>query len=147
MRFVLDIEANGFYDEADTIWCAVFRDIDNDVVLPFIAPDGVDLYEMFDMTDLLIGHNIIDYDLPLIEKLFGVKYSGEVFDTYTASCLLNPDRKNGHSLKAWGNTLGFPKGEHHDFDEYSPDMLKYCMRDTEITKKVYEVLSHEMGLE
>ena len=56
------------------------------------------------------------------------------------SQMANPVRDGGHSLEAWGNTLGYPKIEYEDFTCFSEDMLKYCVRDVEITDKVYKAL-------
>jgi DNA polymerase-1 len=45
--------------------------------------------------------------------------------------------KSPHSLAAWGIRLGYPKGDHDDFTEYSEEMARYCERDAELAVKVY----------
>jgi DNA polymerase I-like protein with 3'-5' exonuclease and polymerase domains len=58
------------------------------------------------------------------------------------SQLFNPIRE-GHSLKAWGERLGFPKGEVETFEVYTPDMLEYCKQDVNITHKLFNLLQEE----
>jgi DNA polymerase I-like protein with 3'-5' exonuclease and polymerase domains len=59
--------------------------------------------------------------------------------------LYNPSLEDGHSLAAWGQRLGFAKGEFTDFDSgWSKEMEEYCIQDTLVTKKLYEHLTKEM---
>ena len=52
---------------------------------------------------VLIGHNILGYDIPVINKLYDVDLSrNNIKDTLVMSRLFNPVRENGHSLKTWG---------------------------------------------
>jgi DNA polymerase I-like protein with 3'-5' exonuclease and polymerase domains len=90
---------------------------------------------------LLIGHNVIDFDLNVIEKVLGIDTSGyNVIDTLTLSRLYNPQLEGGHSLRAWGDRLGFPKGSHEDYTKLSPEMVEYCEQDCEVTHKLYDKL-------
>jgi DNA polymerase I-like protein with 3'-5' exonuclease and polymerase domains len=61
------------------------------------------------------------------------------------SRLYNPSLEDGHSLAAWGQRLGFPKGDFKDFDSgLSDEMIKYCEQDTLVTKQLYLYLTKEM---
>ena len=160
MRLVFDLEANGLYNahqnktgdwekEADTIWCIVTKDIDtgevhkykNGVICTTAIESGI---EVLQLADELIGHNIIDYDLRLIKKLYP-SFSPKclVLDTYILSSLLNPDRKGGHSLGQYGEELGIAKPVHEDWSKFSPEMLHRCTEDVHINHKVYELLMEE----
>jgi len=139
-RYVLDIETDGFYDDVTKIWCAVAKNIKDGTYIYLTNPDDTDFVHLFRDTDLLIMHNGIDFDVPVIKKILGVDYKGKVFDTYTASCLLNPDRVKGHSLKAWGERFNFPKGDHSDWTKYSTDMMVYCKRDVDVCERIYNEL-------
>ena len=89
----------------------------------------------------LIGHNIIDYDIPVLERILGTDFgSCNVTDTLVLSRLADPSREGGHSLEAWGQRLGCPKGEHNDWDNYSPEMVEYCEQDVRVNVKVYNAL-------
>jgi DNA polymerase I-like protein with 3'-5' exonuclease and polymerase domains len=89
-------------------------------------------------------HNGISFDAPVLNRLLGcnIKLS-QIRDTLIESQLYNPIRDGGHSLEAWGKTLGFEKGDFHDFAHYSPEMLEYCKRDTEVTRLVAQKLEVE----
>jgi len=94
--------------------------------------------------DTFIMHNGVSFDAPILNRLTGseIKLS-QVRDTLIESQLYNPTRDKGHSLSAWGERLGFPKGDHTDFEYYSPEMLEYCKQDVRVTRKVAQELSKE----
>lgn len=92
---------------------------------------------------ILVSYNGIGYDLPLLSKLHGFKYNlDDQIDCLLLSRLYYPDRE-GHSLGYWGNKLGFNKGDHTDFSSFSRDMLVYCIRDVDLTRRVYYTLEEE----
>lgn len=137
-RIILDIEANGF--NPDKIWCVVTLDVDTKEVVSYTQTYGQlkkDLAEV----DEIIGHNILGYDIPVIERLLDIDFSSiKLTDTLVLSRITNPTRSGGHSLGAWGESLGYPKGEFTDFSAYSKEMLDYCITDTKVNMKVYERL-------
>lgn len=91
--------------------------------------------------DELIMHNGIGYDVPVLNKLTDVDLSKhKITDTLVMSRLENPSRDNGHSLRAWGDRLGFPKGDHNDWTRLSDEMVVYCEQDLRITDQVYTTL-------
>lgn len=93
-----------------------------------------------------IGHNIIDFDKERLEALWGVDFTGcDFIDTLVMSRLDNPVRDGGHSLAAWGDKLGYPKMEFDDYDNFSPEMVKYCLQDTLVTLKVYTNLTFKLA--
>lgn len=68
-----------------------------------------------------------------------------MYDTLVSSRLLSPSLEGGHSLEAWGQRLGFPKGDFKDWDAgYSPEMEAYCIQDTLVTEKLYKHLTAEL---
>jgi len=145
-RVVFDIEANGFYEDVRSIWCIVAHDLESGVTRrysPFDIDEGV---RYLRSADVLIGHNIIGYDLPVIWKVHGAWDTVPlVLDTLVLSCFLMPERWGGHGLEAWGKLLGFPKGDFHDFSTYSKEMLEYCERDVKLNIKILEKLEVEYG--
>jgi DNA polymerase I-like protein with 3'-5' exonuclease and polymerase domains len=141
MRIVLDIETNSTHDE---IWLAVCRDIDNDKVTRFRGRDA--LQDLLNRADKIITHNGIFFDFPVLKKLWNIQVKkSQVIDTLVLSRLYNPSLEDGHSLAAWGQRLGFPKGEFTDFDGgITDEMIKYCEQDTLVTKQLYLHLTKEM---
>jgi DNA polymerase I-like protein with 3'-5' exonuclease and polymerase domains len=141
MRIVLDIETNSAHNE---IWLAVTRDIDNDKVTRFRGRDA--LQDLINRADKIITHNGIFFDFPVLKKIWNIQVKkSQVIDTLVLSRLYNPSLEDGHSLAAWGQRLGFPKGDFKDFDGgLTDEMIKYCEQDTLVTKQLYLHLEREM---
>ena len=121
--------------------------------------------KLLENADVLIGHNIINYDIPLIKEQHpDFKPQGELIDTLVLSRLFYPhiaDRDyerrpvgmpqrlyGRHSLEAWGYRLKCFKGDFgkHEgsWEEYTPEMLDYCIQDTEVTVKLYQLMQRRM---
>ena len=141
MKIVLDIETNSSHDK---IWLVVTRDIETGAVVSWKQASGLQKY--LDSCDLIIMHNGIAFDLPVLQKSWSVTMKlSQVYDTLVASRLLNPSLEGGHSLAAWGQRLGFPKGDFSDWDGgLTPEMETYCIQDTLVTQKLYDVLINEL---
>ena len=136
----LDLEANGL--TPDTIWCVVTRE--NGVSQ--VHTNRSTLCEALAGSVSVCGHNLIGYDLPVLKRLWGLSVASDrVVDTLVLSRLFDPSRQGGHSLRAWGETLGFPKGDHSDWSRLSPEMIDYCIRDVEVTEAVHKQLVRDMA--
>jgi len=97
-----------------------------------------------------IGHNIAGFDFKALFKLYGLLYSGWVFDTLVLSRLINPERLQGHSLESWGRTLKFLKGvfgETTNWSEFSEEMLEYCAQDVRLNAVLYLYFIKNLGWE
>lgn len=145
-RIVLDIETNSTHDK---IWCVVTRDLDTEEVRVFEHQyekhkDALDYYVR--TSSLIVMHNGIFFDGPVLRKCWGIHIKrSQVIDTLVLSRLYNPSLEDGHSLAAWGQRLGFPKGDFTDFDGgLTDEMIKYCEQDTLVTKQLYLHLEREM---
>ena len=135
----LDLEANGL--TPDTVWCVVTRE--NGVNTVHTTPDT--LCKALEGSVSVCGHNLIGYDIPVLERLWGLSVASErVVDTLVLSRLYDPSRQGGHSLRSWGETLGFPKGDHDDWSRLSQEMIDYCIRDVEVTEAVHKSLTRDM---
>lgn len=85
-----------------------------------------------------VGHNIVKFDAPVLNRLFGVGLGIKpLVDTLILSNLYNPNLPGGHSLESWGERLKFPKHSFHDFEAFSDEMVTYCQQDVRLTKKLY----------
>ena len=130
----LDIETNGL--DPDTIWVAV------------TMQDG-EIQEHYDRDSLsqalsgdfpVVGHNLIGFDLPVLDKLWGITMDKRrVMDTLVLSRLANPQREGGHRLANWGG-----KGDHDDWSCLSREMVDYCIQDVRVTAKAYNKLKIEL---
>ena len=141
-KIIFDIECNGL--NPTTIHCIVAKVLEGPVHTfpPNKLKEGI---EFLKKADTLIGHNILRFDLDVIKKLMGVNlYDKNIEDTLVMSRLFKPIRENGHSLKTWGYRVGFSKQDQPlDFNEYTPQMLEYCVNDVKLNEIVYLHLLQE----
>ena len=136
----LDLEADGL--NPTRIWCVVTRENGVNTV----HRDPKSLCKALEGSVSVVGHNLIGYDLPVLKRLWGVSVAPErIVDTLVLSRLYDPSRAGGHSLKVWGELLGFPKGDHDDWSCLSTAMIEYCERDTEVTEAVHKQLVKDMA--
>lgn len=166
-----DIETNGLYWDVTKAHCLVIIDQDNNKTEyhPYEVQKGAQrLLKALREGDFICGHNVINYDLPVLEKLFDDfkiprKYRPQVIDTLVLARLIYGNIKDydapkvrkgllpgslygSQSLKAWGYRLGELKGTyaatHEDaWAEFNEDMLSYCGQDVVVTKLLYEFLT------
>ena len=79
----------------------------------------------------------------MVEKFSNIKLTDNVVDTLVLSRLFNPTREGGHSLDNWGYRLSYRKIEFDDYQNYSTEMLNYCVRDVQLNTLVYRRLQIE----
>ena len=142
MKAVVDIETDSL--NPTKVHCVVAKDVDTGKVYPF-PPDMIHGFRDWSQgVKQFIMHNGLSFDAPVLNRLLGTSIKPtQIIDTLILSQLLNPIRDNGHSLEAWGNRLGMPKGDVDTFEVYTPDMLEYCKQDVHITHKLFEILQNE----
>ena len=150
MKVVIDCEANALYQPSlntrpTKIHCVVAKECVSGAVHKF-APGHNSLDSLPDFLsgcDLVIGHNIIRYDRPLIRDCLGYSIPRErTLDTLVLSRLCNSVRP-AHSVEYYGKLLGRHKPSHEDWSQYSPEMLHRCCEDVEIQLKMYFILQKE----
>ena len=136
-KVIFDIETTM---TADKIWCIVCKH--GDTYYQF-REDKLHRFEDFiKQTDEVIGHNILGFDIPVVNKIFGYDLFANCkkTDTLILSRLLNPMIEGGHSLKNWGTKLGHNKIHFEQFDFFTEEMLTYCRNDVELTERLYKFL-------
>lgn len=157
MRIVLDIETNLKHD---TIHVVVTKDIDTGEVKTW--KEASQLREYLKDDTLIIGHNVISFDAPILNRLWKTKIRlKNVQDTLILSRLLDPSREKGHSLEAWGESLGIQKIDYKAVWQWMMDrrqeydgecfdkpvdslMDHYCVRDVEVCTRLYHHLVMEL---
>jgi DNA polymerase I-like protein with 3'-5' exonuclease and polymerase domains len=166
MRFLFDIECNGFLDTVSKVHSIVLLNMESGEMLSYSFPsethDTVDFktaLETLADADELVAHNGIAFDIPVLQKLAPwFKPRGKVTDTLVLSRLLHSDLKaedaprlqaktitpklyGSHSLEAWGERLGLHKGQYEGgFDSWNPEMQAYCEQDVRVTLALYRYL-------
>ena len=142
MDLVFDIETDDL--KATLVHCIVAQDMDTGEIYKYPPSKLSEGYELLANADTLIGHNIIGFDIPIVEKFGGVDLSHiPVIDTLVLSRLFNPNRGGGHSLENWGYILKFKKIEFQDYLNYSKEMMDYCVRDVQVNALVLKKLREE----
>ena len=168
-RYVFDIETDGLLDKLTKVHSLVLKHIDTGEVFSF-TPQHIETgVRMLQEADLIIGHNIIKFDLPALTKVypwFSVDQS-KVKDTLVLSRLIWSDVADkdysriragktampmklagSHSLEAWGWRLGKWKG---DYSKIKEDLYRdachlegYKPTDEEVMEHVWSEWDQEM---
>ena len=115
MEYVFDIEANGL--NPDKIHCMV---VENDHSYTAMGTMRAFLLISAKSDDYLIGHNIIRYDIPVLERILDIKIKAKLVDTLALSWYLYPER-NKHGLADWGEEFGIPKPVIEDWDNLTKE--------------------------
>ena len=170
MKLLFDIETNGLPRQGlDHIHCIVIKDLDteqtyrfNDTGISDSVTNGITLLQE---ADILIGHNIVGFDIPVIEGIYPFfKTNATLFDTLILSRMFFPDILNRdfrkkpigmpsklfgrHSLESWGYRLGDYKGEFSkstDWASWSQEMEDYCEQDVHVSMKLFELFASKLN--
>lgn len=184
-----DIETNGFLDESTVdytaspwrvketfeLHCIVATTLDKQETVEFVgeACKTEFLPWMLENVSKVVGHNIIGFDLMVLNAVLGIPYTlgfegvsstwggkaVEIVDTYVLSKTLWPDRP-AHSVEYFGHMLGVHKIDWRnkaielglcpkdspkgsEFIRYHPEMLVYCKQDVLTNIRLYEFLQKE----
>nr|DAT37725.1 MAG TPA: DNA POLYMERASE [Caudoviricetes sp.] len=167
MQVVFDIETSPLVDlvkNIEHIWCIALK-IDNNLTKIYTCEkvdnsDGLlsEAKAILDSADVIIGHNICKFDIPIIERLLGKIKAKNLIDTLIDAKLTIPkdvlaefDKSRGvipaslygsYSLKSFGFRLGLVKLDYDDFaNGLNQEMMTYCKRDVDVTYKLYNELS------
>ena len=114
---LFDIETDGLYREVSKIHCIALKRLgEEDTARVFsdhdtggeAGPIEAALRELIN-ADELAGHNIINYDLAVLEKLYGFQYEGRLFDTLIASKILFPMLKTSDIVRWKRGAFRIPK--------------------------------------
>lgn len=165
---IFDIETDGLLDTMTKIHCMSISDGHHNVTgyRPEEVEDGVKrLWEAVNNGEGICGHNIINFDIPAIQKIypwFDIPRDKRknVVDTLVLARLVFSNisdsdygayrRKEmpgsligSHTLKAYGYRLGVYKGTYAEDTEdawamFNEDMLKYNKQDVVVTEALYE---------
>lgn len=173
--FIFDLESNGLLPWqvrpgekfVDTLHMAGVQNYETREYRSYcdVLPDNRSLDEfirLFQEAPVLAGHNIIGYDIPLMEYLYGVKPKGKLIDTMLLSQFFYgnikeidfaninagsdfpPRYAGGHGLKAWGYRLRDEKiefGADQEGDEWetaTEEMLIYMKQDVNLSMQVLD---------
>ena len=137
-RLIFDAETDGLLEQVTVCHVVVVRDYDSGQRWVFRRNKKEDtihkLFALLDEAEEIWGHNIVAYDIPMLELLFGWQPSARIRDTLILARLLFPDQKDKdfrlfeggklegknigkHTLDSWGQRLGMYKGDYKAIKE------------------------------
>lgn len=150
-RYIFDIETNGLLADVTKVHCIILYDLDKGKLIHDTNKNAI---KRLTTAELIVGHNIIKFDIPVLKKIYDFKPQGKVFDTIVATRLLFPDIKDSdfkrgenfpnkligrHSLEAWGCRIGTYKQEiKTDWKECTPELIEYCKQDVVVNAGLYK---------
>lgn len=193
-KILFDAETDGLLKELTKFWCLVLMDMESGEMRAYVDKEELakehplgpehplldiathgsieDGVRLLDNAEVLVGQNIIDFDIPATRKLFpwAKLASPRVVDTLVLSRLVYPDIKpldygcydkwgmpkqliGRHGLEAWGYRLGLHKIDYKDWckangikeewAQYTPEMLAYCIGDVRLNFKLFQSLGRK----
>lgn len=128
---IFDLEGNGLLDKITRVHVLKVKEVETGKRWSFLKHEIDNVFTLFDEAEFIVGHNIIDYDLKVLLKLFGYVTKAKVRDTIVYSRLMYPNIAEmdmrefnrgllpgkligRHSLEAWGHRVGLNKGEYSE---------------------------------
>lgn len=159
-RYIFDIETNGLLDELTTVHCLVMKDLDSGERFSYGPNTVVEGVRKLAEADLIVGHNIIGFDLIALRRIFPwFRHIGNVIDTLICARLIWPadvlrpkdirraqqkkfpgNLTGYHSLEAWGHRLGEYKSKKVDFSVWTEEMQRYCEQDVEVGQMLLQLI-------
>ena len=172
-KFILDLESDGLIPQMTKVHCIVLKNIDTEEVISCADQPGHHSLETaldyISEADLLVGHNIIKFDIPALKKIYSgleLKPTCQFYDTLITSRLfwpeldgvdrakwshIAPKYMGRHSLAAWGERLGVSKIKFTEESKKDPDvkdvwaewsarMQTYCEGDVEVSDALYKYM-------
>ena len=172
-KYILDLESDGLIPQMTKVHCIVLKNVEDGTVISCADQPGYHSLETaldyISEADLLIGHNIIKFDVPALKKIYSglaLKPTCQFYDTLITSRLfwpelepvdrakwshIEPKYMGRHSLAAWGERLGVAKIKFTEnakkdptvvnvWAEWSASMQTYCEGDVEVSDALYKYM-------
>lgn len=159
---VFDIETNALkIKDITKIWCCAINGGEDTSL--YTKPD--EWLSILENAEVLIGHNIVQYDIPAIQKMYpSFKPKGKVIDTLILGRMFYPDildidfKKKWetmpmklygrHSLEAYGHRLKLHKkhADLEDFSKLSEELIERCKCDVDVNAKLWNRLQPKVDL-
>lgn len=149
---IFDIEANGL--NPDKIWVLSAAIYSMGEWRIKSTTDYDEMRKFFSGVDVIVGHNIARWDIPVIERLLDIKVDAKIIDTLGISWYLYPD-KIQHGLEYWGEDFGIPKPkitdeewlgplEGESWEDFNKKMRHRCEEDVKINCKLWDKQSKDL---
>lgn len=95
---------------------------------------------------VLIGHNIVCFDIPHLERLLDIKITARLIDTLWLSWYLEPTRQI-HGLDSYGKDAGIPKPVVTDWSEQPLEVyVNRCSEDVRINNWLWKRQQRQLSV-
>jgi hypothetical protein len=142
MITVFDIETDGLLDELTKIHVMSWS---NDMGEVKHTHDYDEMRYVLLNSETLVGHNIIRFDIPAVERVLGIKVTARLVDTLALSWYLNHDRMK-HGLEGYGVDYGVPKPVIKDWNTLTPEEYAHrCNEDVKINNRLWRDLDMKLN--
>ncbi len=135
---VVDIETDGLLETVSKIHCLSYKKMEDGRELrrgTIVHPNR--MIKFLQEQNIIVGHNITKYDIPVLEKLLQIKIKARLIDTLGLSWYLYPTRIK-HGLEGWGEELGVPKPPILDWVNLTlSEYVHRCESDVEINSLLF----------
>jgi DNA polymerase-1 len=147
--FFADCEGDNFLEDISTMWTIqIAQEVDAPVEVFADQPGYKPLKQGMELLmecDKVVFHNGFGFDFWALNKVVGERYNlfldrHQIIDSLIISRLIDSTSKR-HSLAELGENLGFRKGDHHDFSQFSEEMVKYGKQDVRILQEAWKLPS------
>src|SRR5574341_2099763 len=95
-----DLETDNLLEQVTKVWCCVVKDHDTGALHVWDYNDSGNPIDLLKKYDVLIGHNCIAFDFPVLRKLYGWEYEGSKIDTLIMSRTQRPSRRAPKGIDA-----------------------------------------------
>jgi len=107
--------------------------------------DYVAMRIFFEEATILIGHNIVRYDIPAVEKILGIKVSATLVDTLAVSWYINHTRPK-HDLEGYGEYYNVKKPKITDWENLTKEEYAHrCNEDVKINVRLWRDLDIKLS--
>lgn len=139
---IFDVESDGLLDKATKIHVMSWTE-DGETVNS--TADYDEMKRLIEGADTLCGHNIIMYDLVLLEKILGpLNITAKVVDTLPLAWYLHPNQ-HLYGLDHYGKKYGVPKPVIEDWDNLTYEDYRHrCEEDVKINFKLWHNLERKL---
>lgn len=142
MTTVFDIETDGLLDELTKIHVLSWS---NDMGEVKHTHDYDEMRYVLLNSETLVGHNIIRFDMPAVEKVLGIEVKARLIDTLALSWYLHHDRMK-HGLEGYGEDYGVPKPVIKDWNTLTPQEYAHrCDEDVKINNRLWRDLDLKLN--
>ena len=138
---IFDLESDGLRGDVSVIHCLSYQKISStgEVISKgtYKHPTRERVNNLFSESEYIVGHNIIRYDIPVLQDMLAITRPGNMIDTLALSWYTWPNRLR-HGLEVWGDDLGVPKPEIIDWRNLSmEEYVHRCETDVEINRRMF----------